>query len=809
MAAKPKTSPVTSVNILSLQGDVHKLSDDVEFLFVLTGEIKVQLRQETIYLNQNDILLIQSNDFPIYSATGNNLVTFISLKKEFFQDNKTHTTGRFICNSVSDTERDYSELRRILSNIVLAHFEHTKLGDLHQIELCYALLYYLSCFHFNEDIKVAASEDTYGSRQSMILNYLEQNYRAPITLNDLAELTHLNTSYLSRFFKKATGDTLNNCLQNIRLRHALSDLTETNNSITTIAFENGFPSSAAFCKVFYKCYQKTPSEYRKTAEPTVAPNPSSLAAKHVDYQTVENELRAIAASPIDENISAIRYPDQINYTINDSGENKTIDSIWNKLINLGFCKNLLNSTFQSHLAMVQNEIGFAYGRIEGFLNDDIIPPLPTGGYNFSIFDSSMEILQNHRIKPFIDLTIRNETVFTIGTSRVVVSQHPTNSAKTFIKNVEDKALSLIKHAINNFGVEEVESWYFDIGINADEYLWLQEDPADFVKRCQSMYRQIKDLLPNANIGGITYNAGMRGNVLDIILTEMDKIKFTPDFISACVFPYEDSEIIDTHRRLISSDADHIYNEIIKIKKVLEGHKKITQKLWLVAMGSSLQTDDYTNDTCFQATFLTKNTIDLVGLVDAIGYWKLSDSADEYSDSNRILFGSPGIVSKNGLKKPGFAALKRLNQISNILIKKEDGLMAVSNGINLYNIVLYNYTHFNEMFCISGGQGMEIEMAYSIFSDQMTKDISLTLEGLENGRYKVITSTINREHGSLFDEWMRFGIIDDLQPNDINYLRDIVHPQRISHYVECTDNTLNLHTQLLTHEVKFYEIIREL
>ncbi len=809
MATKPKTSPVTSVNILSLQGDVHKLSDDVEFLFVLTGEIKVQLRQETIYLNQNDILLVQSTDFPVYSATGNNLVTIISLKKEFFQDNKTHTTGRFICNSVSDTERDYAELRRILSNIVLAHFEHTKLGDLHQIELCYALIYYLSCFHFNEDIKTTANEDAYGSRQSMILNYLEQNYRSPITLNDLAELTHLNTSYLSRFFKKATGDTLNNCLQNIRLRHALSDLTETNNSITTIAFENGFPSSAAFCKAFYKCYEKTPSEYRKTAEPTIAPNPSSLAAKHIDYQTVENELKAIAASPFDDNLGAIRYPDQINYTIDSKNTVLPIDPIWNKLINLGFCKNLLNSNFQAHLSMVQNEIGFSYGRIEGFLNDDIIPPLSTGTYNFSIFDSCMEILQTHRIKPFIDLTIRNETVFTIGTSRVVVSQHPSSNTKSSIKNTEEKALSLIKHAINNFGVEEVESWYFDIGINADEYLWLQEDPLDFAKRCKSMYEQIKLLLPNAKIGGITYNAGMRGNVLDIILTEMDKLKFTPDFISACVFPYEDSEIIDTHRRLISSDEDHIYKEILDIKKVIEGHKKISQKLWLVAMGSSLQTEDYTNDTCFQSTFLTKNTINLIGLVEAIGYWKLSDTADEYSDSTRILFGSAGLVSKNGLKKPGFSALKRLNQFSNILIKKEEGLMAASNGINLYNIVLYNYSHFNEMFCISGGQGLEIEMAYSVFAEQNTKDISLSLENVENGRYKVITTTINREHGSLFDEWMRFGIIDDLQPNDINYLRDIVHPQRIAHYIECTDNTLNLHTQLLTHEVKFYEIIREL
>ena len=70
-------------------------------------------------------------------------------------------------------------------------------------------------------------------------------------------------------------------------------------------------------------------------------------------------------------------------------------------------------------------------------------------------------------------------------------------------------------------------------------------------------------------------------------------------------------------------------------------------------------------------------------------------------------------------------------------------------------------------------------------------------------------TLNRENGSLFDEWLRYGIIDGLQPHDIHYLQDIVHPQRMVRYHDCQDGTLKLTMQMLPHEVKFLLILREL
>ena len=193
----------------------------------------------------------------------------------------------------------------------------------------------------------------------------------------------------------------------------------------------------------------------------------------------------------------------------------------------------------------------------------------------------------------------------------------------------------------------------------------------------------------------------------------------------------------------------------------------------------------------------------------IGYWQLSDVGTEYLDTTRILFGGTGLLSKDGLKKPGYTALKRLAGISNLLVEKSSNMLMTTNGINTYNIVLHNYAHLNDLYCLSNGEGVYYDNVYSMFQDSATRDISIHLGGLEPGRYKVITTTLNREHGSLFDEWLRYGILDELQPHDIHYLQDIVHPHRAVRHQDCTNGSLQLNLQMLPHEVKFLILLREL
>ena len=283
-----------------------------------------------------------------------------------------------------------------------------------------------------------------------------------------------------------------------------------------------------------------------------------------------------------------------------------------------------------------------------------------------------------------------------------------------------------------------------------------------------------------------------------------------DFLSLCAIPHAPAFREGNSVHFVASgNPDYIRDSVTAIRDFAAEHLPAPISIWVTTFGPEVRTRNHISDSCYQATFIVKNTIDLIGLVDVIGYWQLSDIDTEYIDTPRILFGGTGILSKDGLKKPGFTALKRLSGIDTNLIEKSGSLLMTTNGINTYNIVLYNYAHFTDEYCLSGGGGVSYDNAYTVFGDAATRDIEVSLNGLRLGRYKVITTTLNRESGSLFDEWLRYGIIDELQPHDIRYLQDIVHPHRAVRYQDCETGSLKLNLQMLPHEVKFLMLIREM
>ena len=284
---------------------------------------------------------------------------------------------------------------------------------------------------------------------------------------------------------------------------------------------------------------------------------------------------------------------------------------------------------------------------------------------------------------------------------------------------------------------------------------------------------------------------------------------TPDFFSLCAVPYEPT--LDEGAPapyVISAHPDYIRDRVASIRRQVQDICGPVP-IWVTVLSPDIRTRNHVNDSCYQATFFVKNTVDLIGLADLIGYWQLSDVDTEYKDTTRILFGGTGILSKDGLKKPGFTVLKRLHRMNTLLIQREGNMLVTTNAINTYNILLFNHAHFTDLYCLTNGEDVTCDNAYSVFKDAATRDISITLNGLLPGRYKLVITTLNRENGSLFDEWLHYGILDNLQPQDIQYLQDIVHPQRVVRHHLLEDGVLHLNVQMLPHEVKFLLLLREL
>ena len=93
--------------------------------------------------------------------------------------------------------------------------------------------------------------------------FIEMNYTQDITLDQIAEISHLNKYYLVHMFNKYCGCSPINYLCQIRIQASKELLASTDYSITEIAQLSGFSSQSYFAQCFQKSCHMTASAYRK------------------------------------------------------------------------------------------------------------------------------------------------------------------------------------------------------------------------------------------------------------------------------------------------------------------------------------------------------------------------------------------------------------------------------------------------------------------------------------------------------------------------------------------------------------------
>lgn len=101
-------------------------------------------------------------------------------------------------------------------------------------------------------------------RARLIKLYLERHLDRRITLEELAEVYHLDKSYISRCFHKVYGDSPIHYQLLLRLNRAKGMVLYTNLSLSDIAERNGFSSLQDFSRAFRRIENRSPSEFRQS-----------------------------------------------------------------------------------------------------------------------------------------------------------------------------------------------------------------------------------------------------------------------------------------------------------------------------------------------------------------------------------------------------------------------------------------------------------------------------------------------------------------------------------------------------------------
>lgn len=100
----------------------------------------------------------------------------------------------------------------------------------------------------------------------MALEFIEQNYQKPITLEQLAHVSGLSAKYFCRYFRNILQRTPIDYLNHYRVEQACFLLEETKLSVTDVAYACGYNDSSYFVRSFKKYKGITPNQYAKLSK---------------------------------------------------------------------------------------------------------------------------------------------------------------------------------------------------------------------------------------------------------------------------------------------------------------------------------------------------------------------------------------------------------------------------------------------------------------------------------------------------------------------------------------------------------------
>lgn len=107
------------------------------------------------------------------------------------------------------------------------------------------------------------SRKPYSALVSTCMDTIDFYYNSELSLASLSVLCSVSKGHLAATFKKETGMTVTDYINQTRIKQSLILLNTTNLSISEIAAQCGFSDVNYFSRTFRKLQEQTPSQYRK------------------------------------------------------------------------------------------------------------------------------------------------------------------------------------------------------------------------------------------------------------------------------------------------------------------------------------------------------------------------------------------------------------------------------------------------------------------------------------------------------------------------------------------------------------------
>ena len=109
----------------------------------------------------------------------------------------------------------------------------------------------------------AIAMNTYYELICQSMDYINMNFAQDLKIDDVAKRFFVSRTYFCTLFKRISGYTFYEYINNLRLNHSKALLQRSNYSITEIAHRSGFNDISNYCRQFKKTFGVPPSHFRK------------------------------------------------------------------------------------------------------------------------------------------------------------------------------------------------------------------------------------------------------------------------------------------------------------------------------------------------------------------------------------------------------------------------------------------------------------------------------------------------------------------------------------------------------------------
>lgn len=256
---------------------------------------------------------------------------------------------------------------------------------------------------------------------------------------------------------------------------------------------------------------------------------------------------------------------------------------------------------------------------------------------------------------------------------------------------------------------------------------------------------------------------------------------------------------------LSGDRHFTRNLCTRLCQLMRAVDREHTPIWLEECNSTIWQRDLSGDTCYKAAWLCHSIAENYDSVEAFGYWLLTDFIEERGPFNRLFHGGYGLFTFNGIPKAGWQALNLLHSTGDQVLYSGDWYLVTRSARQL-QILLFHYCDYDSLYRHRYRKLEYPEEAYRVFRTSNVMDVRIQLNSLVPQPHRMQQFIIDREHGSSFDQWLRWGAPNDLSVADVEQLHRASEPGYRSTLL-CPDEKgeFVLQSRLQPHEVQLFII----